>query len=183
MGWDHNSVYDALLKKGKYEKKGKVDKYVSLDQQKLRSLNSILYRIDSRYVKAPVHINKKRPSFSGALFRKIEPALNFKSPGGQDWGQYSIIDWGKFAKGLGLEINSNGQSQKTVLKKTSQEYKLVKEICIQCFKAIGPDSSFKKTGNVIQCMKEKAGNDWPKDWIDYVEKNAGSIIKGVEIKK
>ena len=78
MSWNHNSVYQALLKKGNYQKQKEQDKYVSLDQQKLRSLNSILYRPDSRYVKAPVHINQGRSSFSKEFFGKIAQLWIFK---------------------------------------------------------------------------------------------------------
>ena len=183
MGWNNDSVYHALVKKGNYEKKSELNKYVSIYQQKLRNLNSVLYRPDSQYVKAPVHINKGRSSFSKGLFEKIAPALDFQSSGSHDWEQYRVIDWGRFAKGLGLVMDSQDQLKKRSPKETPQKYKMVRKVCIQCFELLGEDSSFKKNGNVIGCMKVKAAADWPEDWIDYVVKNAGDIIKGVEIKK
>jgi len=179
--WDHNSVYSSLLKKGNYEKRGDLDKYVSLDHQGLRSLNSILYKSGSRYERAPVHINKGRSSFSEGFFEKTKPALKFVSPGSHDWEQYKVIDWDKFAKGLSLEMETKAKREKSAIKKSPQPYEMVRESCIRCFKQLGAEASFKKNGNVIRCMKEKSTPDWPEDWVEWTVENAGDIIKGVEV--
>ncbi|NCO59608.1 MAG: hypothetical protein COZ70_09755 [Deltaproteobacteria bacterium CG_4_8_14_3_um_filter_51_11] len=183
MGWNSKSVYEALLKNGNYEKRGANDKYVSLDRQALRSLNSILYRDDSQYWKAPVHINKGRDSFSEAFFRRIEPALDLRSAGSHNWGQYSIRDWDAFAKGLGLDTDLRSQHDKGGLKENALMYTEVRTACIACFQKIGRASEFTRSGNIIGCMKGKMSADWPQDWIDWVVKNAGQIVKGIEIEK
>jgi len=103
MVWNHQKVYDALVKKGNYQKRGDLNKYVSLDYHKLRSLNIILYRPDTEsYAKAPLHINKGRTSFSEDLFRKISPYIEFVRQGSHGWETYRVIDWSKLAEGVGL---------------------------------------------------------------------------------
>lgn len=62
-------------------------------------------------------------------------------------------------------------------------YRQVQTECIKCFQKIGVAAEFTKNGNIIKCMKEKVSADWPEDWLDYVVKNAGNIIEGVEIEK
>jgi hypothetical protein len=183
MGWDKKSVYDALIQKGNYPKKGDLNKYVSLDHHRLRSLNSILYSWDSSYERAPVHVNKGRASFSEEFFGRISSALELRSPGSHGWEQYSVIDWAKLARGLGLEPGLKLERGKGALKDHDYMYKNVKSTCIECFQKLGDVSKFTRDGNIISCMKEKMSADWPQNWIEWVVKNAGQIVKGVEIEK
>ena len=76
----------------------------------------------------------------------MHQALDFQTPGSHDWGQYRVIDWGKFAKGLGIVMDSQEQLEKGSSKEAPQEYRMVRKICTQCFKLLGGDSSFKRTG-------------------------------------
>jgi len=64
-----------------------------------------------------------------------------------------------------------------------RKYAVVRSVCLGCFRRIGSDAIFKKNGNIIKCMRQNAGSDWPTDWVDWVVQNAGNIIKGVEIGK
>ena len=103
MSWNHQSMYDSLLKKGHYEKPGEKDKYVSLDHHERNELNSVLYRPDTKnYSKWPLHINDSRAGFSKELFNRIYPALEASGTSSNGWKRYRVIDWGKFAEGLGL---------------------------------------------------------------------------------
>ena len=183
--WNSNSVYHALLKKGNYEKRGDLDVYISLDQQKLGNLNSVFYRHDARYyVKAPVHINKKRASFSIELFEKIAPALEFVSSTKNGWEQYRVINWEKFAKGLGLLKDSQASGRKLPTKGHGNYRNVtVRSACIECYRKIGTDARFTKDGNIVKCMREKASSNWPEYWVEWVVQNAGRILKDIELEE
>jgi hypothetical protein len=103
MTWHHQKVYDALLKKGNYQKEGKQDVYVSLDHHRLGDLSMVLYNQDSEsYKNSPLHVNKSRSGFSADLFKKIVPAIQKTSRGEAELVRYEVKDWDKFAEALGL---------------------------------------------------------------------------------
>ena len=105
MAWNHQKVYDALLKSGHYPKAGNRDVYVSLDHHRLGDLSMVLYRQDAEsYKNSPLHVNESRAGFSGDLFIKIVPAIQKTSRGEPEWVRYKVKDWDKFAKALGLSI-------------------------------------------------------------------------------
>ena len=62
-------------------------------------------------------------------------------------------------------------------------YKQVQAECIKCFQKIGTKAEFTEDGNIINCMRDLATPGWPNDWIEWVVRHAGQIIKGVEIVK
>ena len=103
MAWHHQKVYEALIKKGNYQKEGKQDIYVSLDHHRLGDLSMVLYRQDTEsYKSSPLHVNKNRSGFSDGLFKKIAPAIQTTSRGEPEWVRYKVKDWDKFAEALGL---------------------------------------------------------------------------------
>ena len=63
---------------------------------------------------------------------------------------------GQVRKGTGSGNGFQEPWEKRAPKEAAQEYGMVREICTQCFKLLGGDSSFNKNGNVIGCMKVKA---------------------------
>ena len=116
MSWDHDKVYEALVKRGERQKTSDTDKYVTLYPQKPNC--AILYRSDGkRYHKAPVHlhyhsipprVHGHREGWDDKIFHKISPALEFfrtDKPNQEDqaFSCYQVSDWDKLAEALGLK--------------------------------------------------------------------------------
>ena len=109
-GWTHEKVFNALCARGeKHKDFTRKDIYVQFYPQKNNA--AILYHPDSRYVNAPIHLNKNSAGWDSSKFQVDESIITYvgasnKGPGKEkhNFEYYKVKDWNRLAKQLGLEI-------------------------------------------------------------------------------
>jgi hypothetical protein len=101
MNWNQATVYQALVKKGYYEKPGDKDKHVCISPEQARSKTSMIFHHPNAKYK-PVHIRRESSTYSQALFDRISPCLKWCTKDNNGWDRYDVVDYERLANILGL---------------------------------------------------------------------------------
>ena len=160
--------------------KGRKYGYINGDVTKYGGVLGFTFPLENANA-SPHETKEKTKEWFGSKYPGSSGKITFHSVPSKNSHYLIILD-------VDLALKVCGVTSKTKRKPANEEsndsdYQQIQAECIKCFQKIGVSAEFTEDGNIIRCMKEKVSSDWPKDWIEYVVKNAGSIIKGVEIRK
>jgi hypothetical protein len=110
MAWDHQSVYEELLRRMPHEDNRHLQEpyaFLYVPQEAPDGHRcALLYPTDSKsYRRYPVHLNDSVDSWQPDAFLKIEPFIEYvQSPTRKEWSWYVVRPgkWNEFGEALGL---------------------------------------------------------------------------------